>query len=117
MKKAKEENILGKRIQELRKLRKLTQGEMAKDLGVSLYTISNWEQGKAFPNVDMVPRLAEYFDVTTDYLFGYDHGGLSRELIHLIQRMPEERKRLAIQFFQNIDAQDQQVREMENEKK
>ncbi len=113
MSKEKEGNIIGRRISELRKQRGITQGQMARELNVSLYTVSNWEQGKAFPAVAMIPKVAEYFDVTTDYLLGYDHGGLSKELMHLILRMPDDRKKLAIQFFQNIDEESQRMRELE----
>lgn len=60
--------------QVLRKLRTehdLTQGQLASIIGVSKSTIGMYEQGKRVPKVDAtLKRLADFFDVSIDYLMG-----------------------------------------------
>jgi transcriptional regulator with XRE-family HTH domain len=58
------------RIKELRKERKLTQIELAKGIGYSQATIADWERGIIRPTWEAVIKLADYFDVSADYLLG-----------------------------------------------
>lgn len=53
-------------FEELRKKSKLTQMELAQKLKVKQNTISNWENGKAKPDIIMTTKLAEVLGVTTD---------------------------------------------------
>lgn len=53
-------------FEELRKKSKLTQMELAQKLKVKQNTISNWENGKAKPDIIMTTKLAEVFGVSTD---------------------------------------------------
>lgn len=58
-------------IAQLRKERNLTQSELAKALFVSDKAISRWETGKGFPNIEILPTISEFFDVTvTEILNG-----------------------------------------------
>lgn len=59
---------LGEKIINLRKKRGLSQEELAITLGVSRQAVSKWETGEAKPDTDKVVALAEYFEVTTDWL-------------------------------------------------
>ena len=43
--------------------------ELAKNLGISAQAVSKWENGGA-PDVEMLPEIADYFDVSMDFLFG-----------------------------------------------
>ncbi len=61
---------IGKVIYELRKLKNITQEELGNALGVSAQAVSKWEAGGS-PDIELIPKLADYFIVTTDYLFGY----------------------------------------------
>ncbi len=58
------------RLKELREGKGLSQKALANILSVSQGTIGNWESGIREPNFDMVQKLADYFQVTTDYLLG-----------------------------------------------
>ena len=58
------------RIQKLRKDKGLMQLELAKIINVHQTAISQWETGKTNPDMATLRLLAEYFDVTTDYLLG-----------------------------------------------
>lgn len=62
--------MIGQRIRDLRKQKKMSQSELAKIIGVTQTTITAWETGKAEPSSSAVANLADYFNVTTDYLLG-----------------------------------------------
>lgn len=58
------------RIKSLREKRGLIQEILAVELGITQQTLSKYERDIAFIKVDVLKKLAEYFDVTTDYLLG-----------------------------------------------
>jgi len=58
------------RLKELREDLNLTQDALAKATGYSQSAIAFWEKGVKKPNFYAIIKLAEYFEVTTDYLFG-----------------------------------------------
>ena len=62
--------MLGSRIRELRKERKMSQRELAEKLNVSQQTIGAWETERIVPGADTLGNIANYFGVTTDYLLG-----------------------------------------------
>lgn len=62
--------MIGQRIRDLRKQKRMSQTELAKSAGVSQTTVTAWETGKAEPSSSAITSLADYFDVTTDYLLG-----------------------------------------------
>ena len=64
-------NILSEQIHTLRKRMRLTQEAVSEKLGVTPQSISRWENGQSRPDVDMLPRIAAFFDVSVDALFGY----------------------------------------------
>lgn len=56
------------RIKALRELKGVKQADLAKELNVSQGTLSNWERGVHDPDNASLVELAEYFEVSTDYL-------------------------------------------------
>jgi repressor LexA len=62
--------MLSARLKALRKQRSLTQVDLAKKFGVSQQAIAKWETAHSFPESRTVAGLAEFFDVTSDYLLG-----------------------------------------------
>lgn len=60
------------RIRELRKQRKLTAKKLGEIMNVAESTISLYENGKREPDYNTLNKLADYFDVTVDYLLGRD---------------------------------------------
>lgn len=56
------------RIQSLRNARGITQEQLADAVGVSRQAVSKWEAEQSVPDLERVVAMAEYFDVTTDYL-------------------------------------------------
>jgi tellurite methyltransferase len=63
---------IGENIKRLRGARGVTQEQLAERLHVSAPAVSKWERGEAFPDIALVPRLADYFGVSVDQLLGTD---------------------------------------------
>lgn len=61
---------LAENIQKLRKEQRLSQDQLAEALEVSRQSISKWELGLALPDITMLPKLSQYFHVSTDALLG-----------------------------------------------
>lgn len=60
----------GDRLTKLRQERHMSQRELGELVSVSGYTISAYELGRSDPSDDIKKRLAEFFDVSIDYLIG-----------------------------------------------
>ncbi len=63
---------LGERIKQLRLRGGRTQEALAAELGVTAQAVSRWEKGICYPDMELVPSIANYFGVSIDELFGYD---------------------------------------------
>ena len=64
--------MLGERIAELRKNKGISQEELGDILSTSRQAISKWERGESDPDIGRLKDLAVYFNVSIDYLLGYD---------------------------------------------
>ena len=58
------------RIRDLRKKAGITQDDLAVQIGVSRFSVSNWELGKHPPNADELLYLSNRFNVSVDYILG-----------------------------------------------
>ena len=67
------EQTLGKRIMACRKRLGLTQDALAEQLGVTAQAVSKWENDLSCPDINILPKLAEIFGITTDELLGVAH--------------------------------------------
>ena len=61
---------LNENIKKLRIVRGLNQVEFAKILCVTKQCVSNWENDNVVPSIDMLCKIADFFEVSTDYLVG-----------------------------------------------
>ncbi len=57
-------------LKDLRKSRKVTQRQLAKEIGTSERGIQNYELGARKPSFEKLIALADYFEVSLDYLVG-----------------------------------------------
>ena len=115
-------------FKQLRKSKGLTQKELANLLFLDQTTISKWELGKAIPDYLTLNKLAEFYDVSTDYLLGrtdspappYPSGGIEdvrtelkrlgidgndEELHYLLKKigsLTPEQKQLIITMIENF---------------
>lgn len=61
---------LGKNLRDLRKAADMTQEELANRLGVSYQSVSRWETGTTYPDMEFLPAIAAIFSVSADILLG-----------------------------------------------
>lgn len=61
---------LGERIKYLRNEKGIGQNQLAKDLQLSNASVSYWETGKQEPSAEAIFKLANYFNISADYLLG-----------------------------------------------
>ena len=64
------EETLGKRITQNRRRLNMTQDKLAEQLGVTAQAVSKWENDLSCPDITMLPKLADIFDISTDALLG-----------------------------------------------
>lgn len=60
----------GKRLKELRTEKGISQHALALEIKHSQQVVSNWESGSAEPTASAIVAVADYFDVSTDFLLG-----------------------------------------------
>ncbi len=61
---------IGANIKRIRLERNLTQEEVASHLGISFQSISKWERGDGYPDIEMLPAIANYLGISVDELLG-----------------------------------------------
>mgnify|MGYP005927468207 FL=1 len=74
----------GEVLAQLRQKRHISQAELGRAIFVSGGRISNYEKGVHFPDVEKLLLLADYFNVTTDYLLGRTTSKLSTDVFEQI---------------------------------
>lgn len=90
------------RLKKLRFEKDITQAEFAKVIGVAQQTVGSWEKGNSAPNYDTLNKIADYFNVSADYLLGRKSANkisLSNEqknLLNGFNGLNEESKRLIL---------------------
>lgn len=62
--------IFGERLKELRNEKNLSQKDLAKILGTTNSSVCDWETDRAQPDMEMLVRLGDFFNVSIDYLLG-----------------------------------------------
>lgn len=81
--------LIGENIKRLRRERDLTQGELVEQLGVSFQSISRWETGACYPDMELVPSIAAFFGVTVDSLMGLDAAREETEVKKVLDEFQE----------------------------
>lgn len=64
------EILIAPRIKDLMKSEKLTQMQLARALGIGQSSVSDWINAKSEPSIENLWKLADFFDVSVDYLIG-----------------------------------------------
>lgn len=70
----------GNVIKKLRLDKNMTQEQLAEVLSISPQAVSRWETNAALPDISLLPAIANYFDVTTDYLLEVDISRREKEI-------------------------------------
>ncbi len=56
-------------IKEKRTEKNLSQEALAESFGISVQAVSKWETGLSYPDITMLPKICDYFNITMDTLF------------------------------------------------
>jgi len=96
-----------KRLKELRKERGLTQEDLSKLSGVSFPTISRYENGQRDePKLTILKTLANYFDVTLDYLVGdtdvKDVNFTATEIARIFKELDDDGKKILMDLGKSL---------------
>lgn len=100
--------MLGERISELRKRKKMTQKQLAEYLSVSLNSISLYERNLSTPDDEMKVQLAQFFNVSMDYLMGTSdrETALSQTAPHstllFFENLPPEARQELVEFLEQL---------------
>ncbi len=98
-------------LKELMQEKGIQQQQMAEILNVSRASIYKYQQGKAEPNIETLVKIADYFDVSLDYLCGRQNKNLifadslsdtQKQLITIIKRLTPEQANFALGYFSNM---------------
>ena len=108
--------MIGKRLQVVRKSKRINQEEVARYLDVKRQTYSAYERGVSVPDSITLKKLADFFEVSTEYFFNYEGNMVSRsgaqneqeEKLLMLARRAEKiplvlRERILRNFEENID--------------
>ncbi|MBU7315650.1 helix-turn-helix domain-containing protein [Paenibacillus oleatilyticus] len=103
-------SVLAERLRHLRENKGWSQTYVAERLGIKRSsTYANWEYGIREPDTETLVKLAQIFEVTTDYLTGAsDHvqfpplDELDRKLFQAIRSLNNEDKEYVLGFIQRI---------------
>ena len=74
---------LGEIIKSLRLRDGRTQEDLANAVGVSCQAVSRWELVASYPDIELIPSIANYFNVSTDELFGMKTGNAENEIAEI----------------------------------
>jgi len=81
----------------------ITQTELASKIGATPRNVCNWEKGAYEPDFDMLVKIANFFDVSCDYLLGVEKNENSvplstqdRELLFKIKNLSDDKKNALI---------------------
>ena len=106
-------NIFASNLKRYMELNNKTRREVSEALGVSYYTFTDWINGKKYPRMDKVEKLAQYFGVLKSDLIEDkkekatipEDDGLSEKrkaLIEFAKSVPEEKADLVLKVIQSI---------------
>jgi len=108
--------MIGKQLQAVRKSKKINQEDVARFLDVKRQTYSAYERGVSVPDSLTLKKLADFFEVSTEYFFNYEGNITNRsgaqneqeEKLLMLSRRAEKippalRERILRNFEENID--------------
>lgn len=76
---------LSENIKRLRHEKGITQETLADFLGVTFQSVSRWERGESYPDITMLPVIAQFFKVSVDELLGVNKSEDEEELTKLLE--------------------------------
>lgn len=107
--------MFSEKLKELRKLKKITQEQLADIIGVERSSIGKYESPKkpVIPSTDIQIRIADYFNVTVDYLLGREEkppetnsDSLSDKIIKTFNSLDDATQKTALEYLEFLASRD-----------
>lgn len=102
--------IFSKNLQRLMDKKQVSRKDIADYLGISYFTVSDWVNGKKYPRMDKVERLANYFGVlksdlieepnSTNSLISVNVTEDEQKLLDLFRLVPENQQQMVLQMIE-----------------
>ena len=97
--------LLGKRIQEIRKSKNITQEYMSELIGIETVSLSNIERGKYYPTAENLNKIINILGVEPEELFRFNHLASHKTLLEEMNNKlenDEKLTRLVYKFFKSV---------------
>ena len=97
--------LLGNRIQEIRKSKKITQEFLAESIGIETASMSNIERGKYYPTAENLNKILSILQIQPDELFDFKHLAPAKDLIEEMNNSMKNNDRLVrlmYKFYRSI---------------
>lgn len=95
--------MIGETLKELREAKKLSRQEAAEKMGIQKRTLESYEYNKREPNIQMINKLADFYEVSTDYLLGRKTKEEKEEkFIQIYSKLPKETKKIFIDTMKKL---------------
>lgn len=92
--------LLNEKISIIRKMNNLSQESFAEELGISRQAVSKWENGTSIPDVQMLLRIAEFYNITLDQLVRDEFDlPMTKKAEEKLQQPEEKEEELAIEDY------------------
>lgn len=96
--------LLSEKLRRLRKNADLTQEQFACAIGVSPQSVSKWERDEGYPDISLLPAIANYFKITIDELLGNDNDSANEDVQNFHKKLweiedTEEQIALATEYY------------------
>ena len=96
--------MIAEKIKKYRKERDMTQDALAQVLGVSPQSVSKWECGDGYPDITLLPSIANYFEITIDELIGNDEisarEDVQKNFFQVLGKIPpDEQLQLSLKYY------------------
>ena len=95
-------NKFPERLKELRKTRKINQQALSKHLNYGYTAVANYESGRNQPSIDTLIQIAEFFNVTVDYLIG------TADVPNAIEKITNKEYQM-IQIYSKLDTRNKML--------
>lgn len=98
--------IIGKTILQFRKEKQITQEKLAEILGVSTTAVCKWETGSTHPDIELLPVIADFFDISVDRLLNHDmckaEADIKEQIIVGLGLLDEQKTNEALTYFAKL---------------
>ena len=89
---------ISKTLREIRNSFGLTQKELSEKIGVKSYIIANWEINRSAPSISDLIKLADFYQVSVDYLIGREDDFGNAVSTTVYEQLPKDERKLIEQY-------------------